>query len=64
MQLFKVDHVACYICGKTGQDSDVKMLDWQPKNNGDGFGPYKTPLLQVALCKDCRKELSQTISER
>ena len=62
MKLFSVDHIACYICGKTRQGSDVKMLDWQAKNNGDGFGPYRTPLLQVALCKDCRNKLLKELS--
>lgn len=62
MRLFNVDHVACYICGKTGKDSDVKMLDWQAGHDGDGFGPYRTPLLQVALCKDCRNKLLKELS--
>ena len=63
MKLFEIEHTACYICGQTGEKADVMMLDWEAGNDGSGFGPVRSPLLQIALCKDCRKKLLAVLEQ-
>ena len=59
MRTFGATHTACYVCGSI---DDIRILDIEPANGG-GYGPTKSPLIQICLCKKCRQNLVETLQK-